>query len=322
MGDGNSTNQAGVHSSGNTAPASGRVVNSEAHAQLELARQRLLSAAIAFCDGSISAGQLRAVRELLREKEQNLNQLEGKFTPPFQEEPIPVPPILNPDVVPAHSVETMETEDLKTESTTSSMINTELRDMLLTLEQKLQRLEQDFEQGIVNPAQYRAIRKHYLDQKSVAGRMGKLHPENELWRVVLEEGKTTFLMQVNEAQVFGVAFYEITSKQRLFHEGVIPGEAQQAITILQTFGIKPGDSDESRMFATQTDDGKVMLLIPGRLTVAIVIFSQEPPNWQVRALREIHHNFESANRASLEQKRTGSLIFPDLSRFFRYSEDK
>jgi len=321
MGDGNSTNQAGVHSSGNTAPASGRVVNSEAHAQLELARQRLLSAAIAFCDGSISAGQLRAVRELLRE-EQNLSQLEGKFTPPFKKEPEPALPIINPDVVPARSAETIEAENTKPEPATSSMINTELRNMLLTLEQKLQRLEQDFEQGIVNPAQYRAIRKHYLDQKSVASRMGKLHPENELWRVVLEEGKTTFLMQVNEAQVFGVAFYEITSKQRLFHEGVIPGEAQQAITILQTFGIKPGDSDESRMFATQTDDGKVMLLIPGRLTVAIVIFSQEPPNWQVRALREIHHNFESANRASLEQKRTGSLIFPDLSRFFRYSEDK
>ncbi len=321
MGDGNSINQAGVRSSGNAGPASGGAINSEAHAQLDLARQRLLSAAIAFCDGSISAGQLRAVRELLREKEQNLNQLEGKITSPFKEEPEPAPPILNPDVVPAHSVETIEPEDLKAEPITSSMINSELRDMLLTLEQKLQRLEQDFEQGIVNPAQYRAIRKHYLDQKSVASRMGKLHPENELWRVVLEEGKTTFLMQVNEAQVFGVAFYGITSKQRLFHEGSIPGEAQQAITILQTFGIKPGDSDESRMFATQTDDGKVMLLIPGRLTVAIVIFSQEPPNWQVRALREIHHSFESANRASLEQNRTGSLIFPDLSRFFRFSAE-
>jgi len=32
--------------------------------RLEMARERLLSAAIAFCDGSISAGQLKAVREL------------------------------------------------------------------------------------------------------------------------------------------------------------------------------------------------------------------------------------------------------------------
>ncbi|MBN1266934.1 MAG: hypothetical protein JXA25_15675 [Anaerolineales bacterium] len=289
--------------------------------QLERARQRMISAAIAFCDGSISAGQLRAVRELLREQEQNLNQLEGKTTPPFKDEPDPAPPILNPDVVPARSVESKESEPPEPEINLPESFNTELREMLLTLEQKLQRLEQDFQQGIVNPAQYRAIRKHYIEQKSVATRMGKLHPENELWRVVLEEGKTTFLMQLNEAQVFGIAFYDIVSKNRLFHEGTIPVEAQQAITILQTFGIKPGSSDQGRMFATQTDDGKVMLLIPGTLTVAIVIFSQEPPNWQVRALREVHHNFENANKVSLEQNRTGSLIFPDLSRFFRSTEN-
>jgi len=291
-----------------------------AQEQLERARQRMISAAIAFCDGSISAGQLRAVRELLREKEQNLNQMEGKSTPPFKQEPEPAPPITNPDVVPARSVESMEKTEPEEEISLPDSFNTELREMLLQLEQKLNRLEQDFQQGTVNPAQYRAIRKHYLEQKSVATRMGKLHPENELWRVVLEEGKTTFLMQVNEAQVFGIAFYDITTKNRLFHEGTIPMEAQQAITILQTFGIKPGSSDQGRMFATQTDDGKVMLLIPGKLTVAIVIFSQEPPNWQVRALREVHHNFEIANRISLEQSRASSLIFPDLSRFFRSTE--
>ncbi len=101
MDEGKLTNQTGVQLSGHSASASGRGKNSEAHAQLELARQRLLSAAIAFCDGSISAGQLRAVRELLREKEQNLSQLEGKFTPPFKKEPEPALPIINPDVVPA-----------------------------------------------------------------------------------------------------------------------------------------------------------------------------------------------------------------------------
>jgi len=293
-----------------------------ARAELERARQRMISAAIAFCDGSISAGQLRAVRELLREKEQGLNQLEGKTTPPFKDEPAPTPPIQNPDIIPTQSVEAEEPKEIEQKIEMPDSFNSELREMLFTLEQKLQRLEQDFQQGIVNPAQYRAIRKHYMEQKSVATRMGKLHPENELWRVVLEEGKTSFLMQVNEAQVFGIAFYDIASKKRLFHEGTIPVEAQQAITILQTFGIEPGSTEQGRMFATQTDDGKVMLLIPGKLTVAIVIFSQEPPNWQVRALREVHHNFEIANKVSLEQSRASSLIFPDLSRFFRAPEDQ
>jgi nitroreductase len=45
----------------------------QAFRQTERALQRMLSAAIAFCDGCISAGQLRAVRELLREKSASNN---------------------------------------------------------------------------------------------------------------------------------------------------------------------------------------------------------------------------------------------------------
>ena len=58
----------------------------EAYEQLEHARERMLSAALAFCDGTISAGQLRATRELLREKENKVADLEGKASPVFVEE--------------------------------------------------------------------------------------------------------------------------------------------------------------------------------------------------------------------------------------------
>ena len=57
-----------------------------AYKQTEKALQRMLSAAIAFCDGAISAGQLKAVRELLREQEIRLAKLEGQYTPPFVSE--------------------------------------------------------------------------------------------------------------------------------------------------------------------------------------------------------------------------------------------
>ena len=58
----------------------------QAKQQLELARERMLSAALAFCDGTISAGQLRAVRELLREQDARLAQLEGEIPPVFVED--------------------------------------------------------------------------------------------------------------------------------------------------------------------------------------------------------------------------------------------
>src|SRR3990170_6064018 len=58
----------------------------KARERVVLARERMLSAALAFCDGTISAGQLRAVRELLREQETRLAQLEGEPAPVFVED--------------------------------------------------------------------------------------------------------------------------------------------------------------------------------------------------------------------------------------------
>lgn len=287
-----------------------------ANEQLERARQRLLSAAIAFCDGSISAGQLRAVREFLRSQEANIDRLTSKFIPPFAEEPPATSPLSNLEVVAAGPLAT----DPDTNIVIPQNLNTELKQLLLSLDKKNSRLERDFQQGRVNAAQYRAIRKHYSEQREIALRMGKLHPENELWRVVLEEGKTSFLMQLNEAQVYGVAFFNIRDHKRLFHQGVLPPEYKQALSLITSFGIDGTQSSSGRMFATQTNDGKLLLLIPGQYTVALIIFSQEPPGWQVRALREVHSNFEAMNKVAFKRGKLSTLIFPDLSRFIRTTD--
>ncbi|MGD8554967.1 MAG: hypothetical protein PVJ32_05975, partial [Anaerolineales bacterium] len=62
-----------------------------AEARLEQARQQLLSAAIAFGDGLISEGQLKAVRELLREREQRYERIAS-----IESEKEPVAPFHKP----------------------------------------------------------------------------------------------------------------------------------------------------------------------------------------------------------------------------------
>jgi hypothetical protein len=310
----------------------------EAYKQTERALQRLLNAAIAFCDGIISAGQLRAVRELLREQEQRLLQLEGRYTPPFVEEK-PVPSVIpDPEIVPAPPIkkepavtpspslkEDPEIEFIQPESKTPELETivepsaspSELTGMLISLEQKIARLERDYQQGRINSSQYRAIHKHYLEQKEVATRLRQTHPDSDRWRVVLEEGKTSFLLQLNEATVRYVAFYDLASHQRIFSQGEIPVDAEEAMALLGTFSSKEFDPQKGRMVATHTEDGSSLILIPGRFTAALVSFSQDPPGWQVRALREVHRNFEAANRVMLERAKHSALIFPNIERFFK-----
>jgi hypothetical protein len=289
----------------------------QAYKDTERALQRMLSAAIAFCDGIISDGQLRAVRELLREQELRLTRLEGKYTPPFIDES-PVPAVIqDPQIVTAPPIQ-REPESIPIDLPINPPASRgELTGMLLSLDQKLARLEEDFRQGRVNNSQYRAIQKHYIEQKEVAKRLRQTHPDSDRWKVVLEEGKTSFLLQLNEAAVRSIAFYDLKSRERIFLEGDVPIDAEEAIALLGTFSATEVEPQTGRMVATHADDGTALVLIPGRYTVALVSFSQDPPGWQVRALREVHRNFEAANRVALERGERRSLIFPNMERFFK-----
>jgi hypothetical protein len=281
--------------------------------QLAIARERMLSAALAFCDGTISAGQLRAVREFLREKESHLAKLEGATAPVFLEDPPTQAEVglIGEETLTDRSIKETLSLELETEDAP------ELMEMLTALDEKLDRLEDDFEHGRINASQYRAIRRHYQEQREVALRLKQAHPSSDRWRVVLEEGRTTFLMQLNEAQCTCVALFDLNSRDRIFLQGDMPPAAEEAMGLLRTFGPPRKESGPGRMLATHLDDSSCLLLIPGHFTAVLAIFSQDPPGWQVRALKEVLLNFEAANRTGLRKSQHEKLVFPDLRRFVK-----
>jgi hypothetical protein len=285
----------------------------EAEDRVEKARSRLIDAAIAFCDGSISVGQLRAVRELLREQLSRLESLTRQAVSPFVQGKAPAPAQASPNKIPTAPLRPKPGTETLLQSTD---VMPELAQMLTTLDQKLAKLEEDFHAGRVNNAQYRAIKKHYLDQRDVAIRLQQAHPESDRWKVVLEEGKTSFLLQLNEAVCRSFSLYDLQTRERLFAEGNVPRSAEEAMSLLRTFG-QGQPSAPGRMMATQGEDGSALLLVPGQFTAALVVFSQDPPAWQVRAMRELHSNFEAANRAALTRGERHTLVFPDVHRYIR-----
>jgi hypothetical protein len=297
----------------------------EALEKLERAQERMLSSAIAFCDGLISAGQLRAVRELLREQERRIDALGGIQASPFLDD-VPQAPQVDqtasaPAAAPASpAVEQVVHANLAetiAEPSVQEIDDPELRNRLEALDEKIARLEQDFQQGRINASQYRAIYRHYMEQREVALRLRQKYPDSDRWQIVLEEGKTRFLLQLNEATCHSVGLYGKDSRTRIFVHGDMPASAEDAMGLLDTFGSNESGSPDGRIFATKTESGETLLLIPGSFTVSLAVFSQDPPAWQVRALREVHRNFEAANRPALQRGDTKKLIFPDLSRFVK-----
>jgi hypothetical protein len=277
-----------------------------------LARKRLLSAAIAFCDGVISIGQLKAVRELLREQETHIERLKSTPTPPFVEETPSSGLVADPEILSLGEISKTQEEKAP-----YAVPNDEIGKMIASLDQKMALLDQDFRQGRINTAQYQAIRKHYQEQREVALQIRKTHPESDRWKVVLEEGKTSFLLQLNEATVHFVAFYDLSTHKKLFAQGNPPADVGIDVALLRILKQKKSYQISERMLATHSKEGLTLLLIPGRYTAALVSFSQDPPGWQVRALREVHRNFEAANLTYLERGVREELVFPNLERFIK-----
>lgn len=281
--------------------------------RLRNARTQFISAAIAFCDGLISDGQLRATRELLREKEILVEQLAKGDEISIIEEPLPEGPPQELEVVDTGPLET----EVEVDFSLPEDLNPDLKKKLEELNRKYERLKEDYKRGHINASQYNAIRAHYLEQREVALRLRITHPDSDRWQVVLEEGKTTFLMQLNEAACICVGIYDIKSRERIFVQGEMPAPAEASMSLLSTFGSSKVDPTSDRMYATQIEDGSSLLLIPGVHTVCLVAFTQPPPDWQVRALREVHRHFETANMSALGQGKRKSLIFPNMKRFIR-----
>jgi hypothetical protein len=315
------------------AQTSGEGNTPAALARLQKARERLYTAAIAFCEGQISEGQLRALRELLREHEQHFVELGEINVPPFIDDldfgDVPleavkdeiesaaaIAPETTSEIPDSHSVSTPMPEPIP-QTPPHEDQDQSIREKLDTLEKKIQRLQDDIQKGRINPAQYRALQRHYEDQHSIAVQLHKKHPDSDRWRVILEDGKTSFLMQVNEAICYGISCFEYETQRILFHEGRMPKESETGTGFLGAFsGPMPEDKTE-HMFSTQTEDGTSMLLIPGKYSTVLAAFSKEPPVWQARALREVHRNFEYINRATLRDGTDRPLVLPNLSNFMR-----
>jgi len=300
-------------------------------------KTKFFKAAIAFCDGSISAGQLRAYRQLLRDEEGRIEFLKRKLESPPLPPPAPKPEKPTPDVeifpdalkafatssamVEAGPVRSPVTASMAPASTAAPTVPakrmTDFQRKLAELDKKVMRLEDDFQRGQINASQYQAIKRHYLEMREVAQRLKAKNPESQRWRAVLQEGRTSFLKQLNEAVCLGVGIYDIRSRQRVYIYGNIHPAMEESMARASSIGKTDIESPKWRMFKTQAMDGSTLVMIPGKYSLSLANFSQDPPDWQVRALREVHRNFEGANKASLDRGERRNLVFPNLGRIVK-----
>ncbi len=101
----------------------------------------------------------------------------------------------------------------------------------------------------------------------------------------------------------------------VLHGGAaLPTETVQPI--LTALYIVQRTRKELKPIARKTDGGW-LVIVPGAFTTAIALFSLEPAAQQIALVRDLHYDFERANRRLLQRgiRQPDQLVFPHRALF-------
>lgn len=179
------------------------------------------------------------------------------------------------------------------------------------LRRKMERVANQFAAGVINRAQFNAIYGRYNEQRTIIERLTERNPENQAWQQVATPGHTSFLMSHFEARILYFVVYRINMPALLMMGGQqqpVMAEIEPALGALINMPNRP----RVGLARKAMGKGQWMVLALGEHAVTIVMFMLEPSAAQLNRIRDLHSDFERANRMAL-QRNTQSLdkmVFP------------
>lgn len=173
----------------------------------------------------------------------------------------------------------------------------------------------EFASGQLNRAQFAAIYGHYLEQRAIIERLIERNPENEAWKQVAKQGRTTFLRTHFEAQSVYFLVFRHHQRQPLITGGTIPEAALPHIArALKQVWSLPSLPADARTARKEISDGQWLVVALGEHALSLVVYTLQPSQTQCDLVRDLHTDFERANRIALQRNLPlERMVFPQRS---------
>lgn len=188
----------------------------------------------------------------------------------------------------------------------------ESQQYLSRVQEKINRLAEEFAAGTVNRAQFQELYDHYRREQQTVKRWIEMDPSSEAWKELTTEGKSVVIRQQHTAKVLGYAIYENESGMPLSTIGEFKVEPDLFVPMLSSYRTATKEIFGAGMRSTEIEGGDRLIFVPGEFTTLMALFSSEPASKQLDSLEELHVLFERANRTLLTTKPVNpdNLVFP------------
>jgi hypothetical protein len=247
--------------------------------------------------------------------DQNKPEQESKLSPTSDSSPIrpqhpdPVRPRVSPNIA-RPMKPALPTGDLPTIEPQEQDRHAE--EAIERLRDKMAQVAQEYADGKLNQAQFNAIYRRYSEQREITQRLLERNPESEAWQSVVKPGHTSFLRDHFAAKITSYGLYRLQDGQQITLQGQVRLPQAQLMPIFARIKQAVEGGHILNSARRPLKDGSWVIIIPGRLTVSVVLFSLEPAVIQRKMVEDAHYDFERANEKTMRRNDFSleSLVFP------------
>jgi hypothetical protein len=179
------------------------------------------------------------------------------------------------------------------------------------LRHKMEVVANEFSQGKINRAQFNAIYGRYSEQRTIIERLIERNPENAAWKQAAAPGHTSFLRDHFEARLQYYLVYQHNIATPLMMGGKQQANMDEVGQVLRSlWGMK--NRPKIGLARKDMTNGQWLVLALGEFAVTLALFALEPSAAQANLVRDLHADFERANRRALERgtRSLDRFVFP------------
>ncbi len=166
------------------------------------------------------------------------------------------------------------------------------------LRRKMESVASEFGEGKINRAQFNAIYGRYSEQRTIIERLLQKDPKNQAWKQAAAPGHTSFLRQHFEARLMYFLVFQHNMPTALMMGGKQQPNMDQISNVLRALWGMP-NRPKIGLARKEMGNGYWLVLALGDHAVTLTMFHLEPSAQQATLVRDLHLDFERANRRAL-----------------------
>ena len=190
---------------------------------------------------------------------------------------------------------------------------TEARAELDKIRHDMETITREFAEGKLSQGQFNAIYAHYSEKRKIIEKLLERDPDTTAWKAAAAKGRTGALRNRFEARPLYYLVFAHGGREPLAVGGTLPrNTARQIYSMLKVlWAMKTHRTGIARK---AMGNGLWLVLAMGDIAFTMTIFSLQPSAMQINRVRNLHSDFERANKITLQRGLSPErMVFPQRS---------